>query len=138
MKKILAGIVIFGLLLITFFYVFSRTSDIFDENRAEKLLLSPTNQSISYEIDDKDTTEDLIEQLNKGKQTNSHLKKNVKKPDYIAKVMFGRTNGTSFQLWTNRSQVVFLVDGTYYELNQKQSNSFRKQVQEAIQKGASS
>ena len=55
MKKILAGIVIFGLLLITFFYVFSRTSDIFDENRAEKLLLSPSNQSISYEIDDKDT-----------------------------------------------------------------------------------
>ncbi|USY52228.1 sporulation protein [Bacillus altitudinis] len=138
MKKILAGIVIFGLLLITFFYVFSRTSDIFDENRAEKLLLSPTNQSISYEIDDKDTTEDLIEQLNKGKQTSSQLKKNVKKPDYIAKVMFGRTNGTSFQLWINRSQVVFLVDGTYYELNQKQSNSFRKQVQEAIQKGASS
>ncbi|MEH7819675.1 sporulation protein [Bacillus altitudinis] len=138
MKKILAGILIFGLLLITFFYVFSRTSDIFDENRAEKLLLSPTNQSISYEIDDKDTTEDLIEQLNKGKQTSSHLKKNVKKPDYIAKVMFGRTNGTSFQLWTNRSQVVFLVDGTYYELNQKQSNSFRKQVQEAIQKGDSS
>ncbi|WMT28301.1 sporulation protein [Bacillus aerius] len=138
MKKILAGIVIFGLLLITFFYVFSRTSDIFDENRAEKLLLSPTNQSISYEIDDKDTTEDLIEQLNKGKQTSSHLKKNVKKPDYIAKVMFGRTNGTSFQLWTNRSQVVFLVDGTYYELNQKQSNSFRKQVQEAIQQGDSS
>ncbi|MEK4570145.1 sporulation protein [Bacillus sp. FSL K6-3458] len=138
MKKILAGILIFGLLLITFFYVFSRTSDIFDENRAEKLLLSPTNQSISYEIDDKDTTEDLIEQLNKGKQTSSNLKKNVKKPDYIAKVMFGRTNGTSFQLWTNRSQVVFLVDGTYYELNQKQSNSFRKQVQEAIQKGASS
>ncbi|MEY2239423.1 sporulation protein [Bacillus altitudinis] len=138
MKKILAGIVIFGLLLITFFYVFSRTSNIFDENRAEKLLLSPTNQSISYEIDDKDTTEDLIEQLNKGKQTSSHLKKNVKKPDYIAKVMFGRTNGTSFQLWTNRSQVVFLVDGTYYELNQKQSNSFRKQVQEAIQKGDSS
>ncbi|QKJ39573.1 sporulation protein [Bacillus altitudinis] len=138
MKKILAGILIFGLLLITFFYVFSRTSDIFDENRAEKLLLSPTNQSISYEIDDKDTTEDLIEQLNKGKQTSSHIKKNVKKPDYIAKVMFGRTNGTSFQLWTNRSQVVFLVDGTYYELNQKQSNSFRKQVQEAIQKGASS
>ncbi|KOA77322.1 sporulation protein [Bacillus altitudinis] len=138
MKKILAGIVIFGLLLITFFYVFSRTSDIFDENRAEKLLLSPTNQSISYEIDDKDTTEDLIEQLNKGKQTSSHLKKNVKKPDYIAKVMFGQTNGTSFQLWTNRSQVVFLVDGTYYELNQKQSNSFRKQVQEAIQKGDSS
>lgn len=138
MKKILAGILIFGLLLITFFYVFSRTSDIFDENRAEKLLLSPTNQSISYEIDDKDTTEDLIEQLNKGKQTSSHLKKNVKKPDYIAKVMFGRTNGTSFQLWTNRSQVVFLVDGTYYELNQKQSNFFRKQVQEAIQKGASS
>ena len=75
MKKILAGIVIFGLLLITFFYVFSRTSDIFDENRAEKLLLSPTNQSISYEIDDKDTTEDLIEQLNKGKQTSSHLKR---------------------------------------------------------------
>ncbi|MEF3086184.1 sporulation protein [Bacillus altitudinis] len=138
MKKILAGVVIFGLLLITFFYVFSRTSDIFDENRAEKLLLAPTNQSISYEIDDKDTTEDLIEQLNKGKQTSSHLKKNVKKPDYIAKVMFGRTNGTSFQLWTNRSQVVFLVDGTYYELNQKQSNSFRKQVQEAIQKGAPS
>ena len=103
MKKILAGIVIFGLLLITFFYVFSRTSDIFDENRAEKLLLSPTNQSISYEIDDKDTTEDLIEQLNKGKQTSSHLKKNVKKPDYIAKAMFGRTNGTSFQLTGTRS-----------------------------------
>ncbi len=33
MKKILAGVVIFGLLLITFFYVFSRTSEIFDENR---------------------------------------------------------------------------------------------------------
>ncbi|MGP3739513.1 hypothetical protein ACTWKB_12500 [Bacillus sp. 4A_MP2] len=75
MKKILAGIVIFGLLLITFFYVFSRTSDIFDENRAEKLLLSPTNQSISYEIDDKDTTEDLIEQLNKGKQTRAISKR---------------------------------------------------------------
>ncbi|MFS0509054.1 sporulation protein [Bacillus altitudinis] len=102
MKKILAGVVIFGLILITFFYVFSRTSEIFDENRAEKLLLSPANESISYEIDDKDTVEDLIEELNKGKQTSNHLKKNLKKPDYIAKVMFGRTNGTSFQLWTNR------------------------------------
>lgn len=78
MKKILAGVVIFGLLLITFFYVFSRTSEIFDENRAEKLLLSPANESISYEIDDKDTAEDLIEELNKGKQTSNHLKKNLK------------------------------------------------------------
>ncbi|MDQ0816401.1 hypothetical protein QF033_000979 [Bacillus pumilus] len=135
MKKILAGVVIFGLLLITFFYVFSRTSEIFDENRAEKLLLSPANESISYEIDDKDTVEDLIEELNKGKQTSNHLKKNLKEPDYIAKVMYGRTNGTTFQLWTSRSQVVFLVDGTYYELNQKQSNSFQKQLKEAIQKG---
>ncbi|MCM2985745.1 sporulation protein [Bacillus safensis] len=134
MKKILAGVVIFGLLLITFFYVFSRTSEIFDENRAEKLLLSPANESTSYEIDDKDTAEDLIEELNKGKQTSNHLKKNLKKPDYIAKVMFGRTNGTTFQLWTNRSQVVFLVDGTFYELNQKQSNSFQRQLKEAIQK----
>ncbi|WP_426052619.1 sporulation protein [Bacillus sp. DC4300-2b2] len=134
MKKILAGVVIFGLLLITFFYVFSRTSEIFDENRAEKLLLSPANESISYEIDDKDTVEDLIEELNKGKQTSNHLKKNLKKPDYIAKVMFGRTNGTTFQLWTKRSQVVFLVDGTFYELNQKQSNSFQRQLKEAIQK----
>ncbi|KAB3539234.1 sporulation protein [Bacillus safensis] len=134
MKKILAGVVIFGLLLITFFYVFSRTSEIFDENRAEKLLLSPANESISYEIDGKDTVEDLIEELNKGKQTSNHLKKNLKKPDYIAKVMFGRTNGTTFQLWTNRSQVVFLVDGTFYELNQKQSNSFQRQLKEAIQK----
>lgn len=134
MKKILAGVVIFGLLLITFFYVFSRTSEIFDENRAEKLLLSPANESISYEIDDKDTVEDLIEELNKGKQTSNHLKKNLKKPDYIAKVMFGRTNGTTFQLWTNRSHVVFLVDGTFYELNQKQSNSFQRQLKEAIQK----
>lgn len=134
MKKILAGVVIFGLLLITFFYVFSRTSEIFDENRAEKLLLSPANESISYEIDDKDTVEDLIEELNKGKQTSNHLKKNLKKPDYITKVMFGRTNGTTFQLWTNRSQVVFLVDGTFYELNQKQSNSFQRQLKEAIQK----
>ncbi|KPN13164.1 sporulation protein [Bacillus australimaris] len=138
MKKILAGVVIFGLLLITFFYVFSRTSEIFDENRAEKLLLTPAKESISYEIDEKDTVEDLIEELNKGKQTTNHLKKNVKKPDYLAKVMFGRTNGTVFQLWTNRSQVVFLVDGTYYELNQKQSKSFQKQLKEAIQKGASS
>ncbi|EDW23035.1 sporulation protein [Bacillus pumilus] len=135
MKKILAGVVIFGLLLITFFYVFSRTSEIFDENRAEKLLLSSENESTSYEIDDKDTAEDLIEELNKGKQTSNHLKKNLKKPDYIAKVMYGRTNGTTFQLWTNRSQVVFLVDGTYYELNQKQSNSFQKQLKEAILKG---
>lgn len=135
MKKILAGVVIFGLLLITFFYVFSRTSEIFDENRAEKLLLSPANESISYEIDDKDTAEDLIEELNKGKQTSNHLKKNLKEPDYIAKVMYGRTNSTTFQLWTSRSQVVFLVDGTYYELNQKQSNSFQKQLKEAIQKG---
>ncbi|PRR91963.1 MULTISPECIES: sporulation protein [unclassified Bacillus (in: firmicutes)] len=135
MKKILAGVVIFGLLLITFFYVFSRTSEIFDENRAEKLLLSPANESISYEIDDKDTAEDLIEELNKGKQTSNHLKKNLKEPDYIAKVMYGRTNGTTFQLWTSRSQVVFLVSGTYYELNQKQSNSFQKQLKEAIQKG---
>ncbi|AMM88380.1 sporulation protein [Bacillus pumilus] len=134
MKKILAGVVIFGLILITFFYVFSRTSEIFDENRAEKLLLSPANESISYEIDDKDTVEDLIEELNKGKQTSNHLKKNLKKPDYIAKVMFGRTNGTSFQLWTNRSQVVFLVDGTFYELNEKQSKSFQRQLKEAIQK----
>lgn len=134
MKKILAGVVIFGLLLITFFYVFSRTSEIFDENRAEKLLLSSENESTSYEIDDKDTAEDLIEELNKGKQTSNHLKKNLKKPDYIAKVMYGRTNGTTFQLWTNRSQVVFLVDGTYYELNQKQSNSFQKQLKEAILK----
>ncbi|MCW4642865.1 sporulation protein [Bacillus safensis] len=134
MKKILAGVVIFGLLLITFFYVFSRTSEIFDENRAEKLLLSPANKAISYEIDDKDTVEDLIEELNKGKQTSNHLKKNLKKPDYIAKVMFGRTNGTTFQLWTSRSQVVFLVDGTFYELNQKQSNSFQRQLKEAIQK----
>ncbi|APT46704.1 sporulation protein [Bacillus safensis] len=134
MKKILAGVVIFGLLLITFFYVFSRTSEIFDENRAEKLLLSPANEAISYEIDDKDTVEDLIEELNKGKQTSNHLKKNLKKPDYIAKVMFGRTNGTTFQLWTSRSQVVFLVDGTFYELNQKQSNSFQRQLKEAIQK----
>ncbi|UDB51231.1 sporulation protein [Bacillus safensis] len=134
MKKILAGVVIFGLLLITFFYVFSRTSEIFDENRAEKLLLSPANEAISYEIDDKDTVEDLIEELNKGKQTSNHLKKNLKKPDYIAKVMFGRTNGTTFQLWTNRSQVVFLVDGTFYELNQKQSNSFQRQLKEAIHK----
>lgn len=135
MKKILAGVVIFGLLLITFFYVFSRTSEIFDENRAEKLLLSSENESTSYEIDDKDTAEDLIEELNKGKQTSNHLKKNLKKPDYIAKVMYGRTNVTTFQLWTNRSQVVFLVDGTYYELNQKQSNSFQKQLKEAILKG---
>ncbi|WP_342500765.1 sporulation protein [Bacillus sp. FSL K6-4563] len=135
MKKILAGVVIFGLLLITFFYVFSRTSEIFDENRAEKLLLSSENESTSYEIDDKDTAEDLIEELNKGKQTSNHLKKNLKKPNYIAKVMYGRTNGTTFQLWTNRSQVVFLVDGTYYELNQKQSNSFQKQLKEAILKG---
>ncbi|MCY7713984.1 sporulation protein [Bacillus altitudinis] len=134
MKKILAGVVIFGLILITFFYVFSRTSEIFDENRAEKLLLSPANESISYEIDDKDTVEDLIEELNKGKQTSNHLKKNLKKPDYIAKVMFGRTNGTSFQLWTNRLQVVFLVDGTFYELNEKQSKSFQRQLKEAIQK----
>ncbi|WP_144484619.1 sporulation protein [Bacillus pumilus] len=134
MKKILAGVVIFGLLLITFFYVFSRTSEIFDENRAEKLLLSSENESISYEIDDKDTAEDLIEELNKGKQTSNHLKKNLKEPDYIAKVMYGRTNGTTFQLWTKRSQVVFLVDGTYYELNQKQSHSFQKQLKEAIQK----
>ncbi|QRF33258.1 MULTISPECIES: sporulation protein [Bacillus] len=134
MKKILAGVVIFGLILITFFYVFSRTSEIFDENRTEKLLLSPANESISYEIDDKDTAEDLIEELNKGKQTSNHLKKNLKKPDYIAKVMFGRTNGTSFQLWTNRSQVVFLVDGTFYELNEKQSKSFQRQLKEAIQK----
>ncbi|WP_144493892.1 sporulation protein [Bacillus pumilus] len=134
MKKILAGVVIFGLLLITFFYVFSRTSEIFDENRAEKLLLSSENESISYEIDDKDTAEDLIEELNKGKQTSNHLKKNLKEPDYIAKVMYGRTNGTTFQLWTKRSQVVFLVDGTYYELNQKQSHSFQKHLKEAIQK----
>ncbi|KLL00778.1 sporulation protein [Bacillus pumilus] len=134
MKKILAGVVILGLLFITFFYVFSRTSEIFDENRAEKLLLSPANESISYEIDDKDTAEDLIEELNKGRQTSNHLKKNLKKPDYIAKVMFGRTNGTTFQLWTDRSQVVFLVDGTFYELNQKQSKSFQKQLKEAIQK----
>lgn len=134
MKKILAGVVILGLLFITFFYVFSRTSEIFDENRAEKLLLSPANESISYEIDDKDTVEDLIEELNKGRQTSNHLKKNLKKPDYIAKVMFGRTNGTPFQFWTNRSQVVFLVDGTFYELNQKQSKSFQKQLKEAIQK----
>ncbi|MEE3676127.1 sporulation protein [Bacillus safensis] len=134
MKKILAGVVILGLLFITFFYVFSRTSEIFDENRAEKLLLSPANESISYEIDDKDTAEDLIEDLNKGRQTSNHLKKNLKKPDYIAKVMFGRTNGTTFQLWTDRSQVVFLVDGTFYELNQKQSKSFQKQLKEAIQK----
>lgn len=134
MKKILAGVVILGLLFITFFYVFSRTSAIFDENRAEKLLLSPANESISYEIDDKDTAEDLIEELNKGRQTSNHLKKNLKKPDYIAKVMFGRTNGTTFQLWTDRSQVVFLVDGTFYELNQKQSKSFQKQLKEAIQK----
>ncbi|WP_064498262.1 hypothetical protein [Bacillus safensis] len=134
MKKILAGVVILGLLFITFFYVFSRTSEIFDENRAEKLLLSPANESISYEIDDKDTAEDLIEELNKGRQTSNHLKKNLKKPDYIAKVMFGRTNGTTFQLWTGRSQVVFLVDGTFYELNQKQSKSFQKQLKEAIQK----
>ncbi|WP_440602304.1 sporulation protein, partial [Bacillus safensis] len=132
MKKILAGVVILGLLFITFFYVFSRTSEIFDENRAEKLLLSPANESISYEIDDKDTAEDLIEELNKGRQTSNHLKKNLKKPDYIAKVMFGRTNGTTFQLWTDRSQVVFLVDGTFYELNQKQSKSFQKQLKEAI------
>ncbi|GLJ03859.1 sporulation protein [Bacillus sp. YKCMOAS1] len=134
MKKILAGVVILGLLFITFFYVFSRTSEIFDENRAEKLLLSPANESISYEIDDKDTAEDLIEELNKGRQTSNHPKKNLKKPDYIAKVMFGRTNGTTFQLWTDRSQVVFLVDGTFYELNQKQSKSFQKQLKEAIQK----
>lgn len=134
MKKILAGVVIFGLILITFFYVFSRTGEIFDENRAEKLLLSPANESISYEIDDKDTAEDLIEELNKGKQTSNHLKKNLKKPDYIAKVMFGRTNGTTFQLWTKRSQVVFLVDGTFYELNEKQSKSFQRQLKEAIQK----
>ena len=134
MKKILAGVVILGLLFITFFYVFSRTSEIFDENRAEKLLLSPANESISYEIDDKDTAEDLIEELNKGRQTSNHLKKNLKKPDYIAKVMFGRTNGTTFQLWTDRSQVVFLVDGTFYELNQKQLKSFQKQLKEAIQK----
>lgn len=133
MKKILAGVVIFGLLLITFFYVFSRTGEIFDENRAEKVLLSSEKESISYEIDDKDTAEDLIEELNKGKQTSNHLKKNLKEPDYIAKVMYGRTNGTTFQLWTNRSQVVFLVDGTYYELNQKQSHSFQKQLKEAIQ-----
>ncbi|MFE5472852.1 sporulation protein [Bacillus safensis] len=133
MKKILAGVVIFGLLLITFFYVFSRTSEIFDENRVEKLLLSPANESISYEIDDKDTAEDLIEELNKGKQTSNHLKKNLKKPDYIAKVMFGRTNGTTFQLWTKQSQVVFLVDGTFYELNEKHSKSFQRQLKEAIQ-----
>ncbi|MFJ5963877.1 sporulation protein [Bacillus sp. NPDC093026] len=138
MKKILAGIVIFGLLLITFFYVFSRTNDIFDENRAEKVLLSPPNKPISYEIDDKDTAEDLIEELNNGKRTSSHFNKNLKKPDYIAKVMFGRTNGTTFQLWTNRSQVIFLVNGTYYELNKKHSSSFQKQLKAAIQKGASS
>ncbi|OLP63733.1 hypothetical protein BACPU_29540 [Bacillus pumilus] len=138
MKKILVGIVIFGLVLITFFYVFIRTIDIFDENRAETLFLSSPNQPNSYKIDDKDTTEDLIEDLNKGKQMSNHFKKNLKEPDYIAKVMFGPTNGTTFQLWTKRSQVAFLVDGTYYELNQKHSSSFQKQLQEAIQKGASS
>ncbi|MFS0654978.1 sporulation protein [Bacillus sp. 179-C3.3 HS] len=133
MKKIMAGIAILGLLLITFFYVFSRTSDIFDENRVETLFLSPKNESISYEISDKDTVEDLIEILNQGRQT----KKELKNPDFAAKIMFGQTHGTSFQLWTMRSNVVFLVDGTYYELNPTHSDSFRKQLQEAIQKGAS-
>ncbi|MGE6630879.1 sporulation protein [Bacillus sp. NPDC077027] len=138
MRKILLGIVIFGLLLITFFYVFSRTGDIFDENRAEKLLLQQTNPTISYEIEDKDTVEDLVELLNKGRQTGSNLQKKLIHPDYVTKVMFGRTNGTSFQLWTTRPQVVFLVDGTYYELNKEHSISFKKQLKDAIQKGASS
>lgn len=67
MKKIVAAIVVIGLVFIAFFYLYSRSGDVYQSVDADLITLSSSGQE-DIEIEKRQHVKDMLDIMNQGKQ----------------------------------------------------------------------
>ncbi|PRS92208.1 hypothetical protein [Bacillus subtilis] len=131
MKKIVAAIVVIGLVFIAFFYLYSRSGDVYQSVDADLITLSSSGQE-DIEIEKRQRVKDMLDIMNQGKQVKTEK---TSAPDYEGTIKFHKDRYDSFRLWIDGSQqAVFLKDGTYYKLSKNDTkallNIIKKEVKD--------
>ncbi|KAF1680300.1 hypothetical protein AAGG74_08805 [Bacillus mexicanus] len=122
MKKIVAAIVVIGLVFIAFFYLYSRSGDVYQSVDADLITLSSSSQE-KIEIEKRQHVKDMLDIMNQGKQLKPEK---MSPPDYEGTIKFHKDRYDSFRLWIDGSQeAVYLKDGTYYKLNKHDTKAMR-------------
>lgn len=120
MKKIVAAIVVIGLVFIAFFYLYSRSGDVYQSVDAELITLSSDGRE-KIEIEKRQHVKDMLDIMNQGKQVKTEK---TSAPDYEGTIKFHKDRYDSFRLWIDDSQqAVFSKDGTYYKLSKNDTKA---------------
>ncbi|MDR4434637.1 hypothetical protein [Bacillus tequilensis] len=120
MKKIVAAIVVIGLVFIAFFYLYSRSGDVYQSVDADLITLSSSGRE-DIKIEKRQHVKDMLDIMNQGKQLKTEK---TAAPDYEGTIKFHKDRYDSFRLWIDGSrQAVFLKDGTYYKLSKNDTKA---------------
>ncbi|MCZ4247234.1 uncharacterized protein SRCM101294_01277 [Bacillus amyloliquefaciens] len=130
MKKIIAFIVVIALLVIAFFYVYSRTGDVFTSSNADLIILSEHGKK-EIKIKDRQNVKDMLDILNQGKQVK--LTKSVS-PDYDGTVKYHEDRFDSFSMWLeNGNYMLYKYKNTYYKLTRHDTKLVQSIIKEESQ-----
>ncbi|MCI3194927.1 hypothetical protein GXP75_04390 [Bacillus sp. HU-1818] len=122
MKKIVAVIVVLGLMLVAFFYLYSRSGDVFQSVNADLITLS-SDENKDIEIERRQHVKDMLDIMNQGKQIKTDKQSN---PDYEGTVKFHEDRFDSFSLWfDDNKQAVYLHEETYYKLTRNDTKALQ-------------
>ncbi|MCG8395878.1 hypothetical protein LWS67_04420 [Bacillus atrophaeus] len=122
MKKIVAVIVVLGLMLVAFFYLYSRSGDVFQSVNADLITLS-SDENEDIEIERRQHVKDMLDIMNQGKQIKTDKQSN---PDYEGTVKFHEDRFDSFRLWfDDNKQAVYLHEETYYKLTRNDTKALQ-------------
>ncbi|KXZ24047.1 hypothetical protein AXI59_06970 [Bacillus nakamurai] len=127
MKKIIGSIAVIALLVITFFYVYSRTGDVFPSSNADLIILSAHGNE-KTKIKNRQNVKDMLDILNQGKQVK--LAKSVS-PDYDATIKYHEDRFDSFSMWLDGQQhMMYKHKDTYYRLNRHDTKLLQSIIKE--------
>lgn len=129
-EKIIAFIVVIALLVIAFFYVYSRTGDVFPSSNADLIILSEHGKK-EIKIKDRQNVKDMLDILNQGKQVK--LTKSVS-PDYDGTVKYHEDRFDSFSMWLEGGNyMLYKYKNTYYKLTRHDTKLVQSIIKEESQ-----
>lgn len=129
-EKIIAFIVVIALLVIAFFYVYSRTGDVFPSSNADLIILSEHGKK-EIKIKDRQNVKDMLDILNQGKQVK--LTKSVS-PDYDGTVKYHEDRFDSFSMWLEGGNyMMYKYKNTYYKLTRHDTKLVQSIIKEESQ-----
>ncbi|SCA84964.1 hypothetical protein BGLY_1141 [Bacillus glycinifermentans] len=131
LKKIIGIILFFGILLLSFFYIFNLMADPFDARNAEEITIRPAEKNGRLiRIEKKQYIDGILNTFNKGTKLKKNKAHDLASPDYRGSIKMSPTDRMAFTVWLKKDGAVILKneEKTYYHLNQKQKAEFLENV----------